>query len=363
MVNSSIHNDDCCEHGHDIHGHDNGLQGINKKLKEFISSSHYHMVDVGAKVPSFRKAIAKGCIEVGEAVFSLIESRALPKGDALMLAEIAGIQGAKRAHDMIPLCHPLTLEHISVLTELDKKNHSIIVYCLVSTFAKTGVEMEALAGVNAALLSIYDLSKMINPALLLHDIRLLYKEGGKHGTWTHPLGIPQILQSVLENSEKPLEPFKVAILSISDRAYNKVENYPDIGGALKDGVTELGALVVGYHLLPDEKGLIVQHIQTYVAEQSPDLIMIHGGTGLSQRDVTPEAITMACDRLIPGFGELIRKESEKYTPYTWLSRCNAGILQESLIISIPGKKQAIPQVLNVLKKILPKAIHEIQKHA
>ncbi len=106
--------------------------------------------------------------------------------------------GAKKTNELIPLCHPLSLDHISLHTEINDEKHSIIVYCLVSANSKTGVEMEALSGVSSALLTIYDLSKIVEPNLKIINTKLLIKSGGKAGLWTNPDGIPEKIKNILK---------------------------------------------------------------------------------------------------------------------------------------------------------------------
>src|SRR5690606_2496762 len=118
-----------------------------------------------------------------------IVERRLPKGDALVMAEIAGLQGAKMASALMPLCHPLPLELVRVHCAPVPQRHAIRVWCECASEARTGAEMEALAGVNAALLAFYDLSKPVEPALEISGVRLLFKEGGKRGVWLHPQGM------------------------------------------------------------------------------------------------------------------------------------------------------------------------------
>ena len=163
------------------------------------------MADVRRKRPTSRRAVAVGEIYPGAQAFVAIVERRLPKGDALVMAEIAGLQGAKQASNLMPLCHPLLLEKVEVRCVPVPARHAIRVYCEVATEARTGVEMEALSGVNAALLTIYDLTKPVEPALMIGGIRLLFKEGGKKGLWLHPEGLcedemahyrPQILPRV-----------------------------------------------------------------------------------------------------------------------------------------------------------------------
>jgi molybdenum cofactor biosynthesis protein MoaC len=127
----------------------------------------FHMADIRNKRPTRRRAVAVGELKAGPVAYPLIVERRLPKGDALVMAEVAGLQGAKLASALMPLCHPLPLELVRVRCEPVPERHAIRVYCECATEARTGVEMEALAGVNAALLTLYDLSKPVEPALAL----------------------------------------------------------------------------------------------------------------------------------------------------------------------------------------------------
>lgn len=322
--------------------------------------THFRMIDVSAKNPTYRRAIACGEIYVGEYAFQHLKNRTLPKGDALLLAEIAGINGAKKAYEIIPLCHPLALEQVSITIELDENNHSAIVYCTATATAKTGVEMEALAGVNAALLAIYDIVKNIEPALTLSQIRLLTKEGGKQGLWLHPDGIPQkIQQMLLKNSTYYFKDITAAIITISDRA--TAGEYQDQSGKiLKKLLEDLGATVQHTALVADEEAQIIHSIKTITNNYAPQLIFTTGGTGLAPRDVTPEALQKVCDRLIPGLSELLRHDgANQYTKFAWLSRCVVGTLNKTLIIALPGNPKAVNEGIEILKEILPHAIHTI----
>ena len=155
------------------------------------------MIDVSSKDATQRKALATGEIILGSQVIELIKAKKMPKGDPLSIAEVAGISGVKKTSELIPLCHPLPLDHISLHTEINEKINSIIVYCLVSANSKTGVEMEALSGVNSALLAIYDLSKIIEANLKITNTKLLVKSGGKKGLWINPDGIPDKIKNTL----------------------------------------------------------------------------------------------------------------------------------------------------------------------
>ncbi len=153
---------------------------------------HYRMVDVGAKAVTRRRAVATGHIRMNPDTFVMVRDGTLPKGDPLRLAEVAGVLAAKRTADLIPLCHPLGLDHVAVAFRADELLPGIQVFCQASTSARTGVEMEALAGVNAALLTIWDLAKQVQADLAIGGVRLLLKEGGKSGLYLHPEGLPEL---------------------------------------------------------------------------------------------------------------------------------------------------------------------------
>ena len=160
----------------------------------------YSMADVAAKPVTYRLALASGTITVGEEAFIRLRDKTLPKGDALALAEFAGIQAAKQTPSLIPLCHPISLSRVSIHTNLREKDLVVDVYAVAEIDAKTGVEMEALCGLNIALLTIWDLTKPINAALEISDIKLLYKSGGKRGDWVHPDGLSATAQAILDNN-------------------------------------------------------------------------------------------------------------------------------------------------------------------
>jgi len=170
---------------------------LEESLNKIFSTSSYKMVDVSNKETTHRKALATGEIILGSEIIELIKAKKMPKGDPLSIAEVAGINGVKKTSELIPLCHPLPLDHISLHAEINKKNYSIIVYCLVSANSKTGVEMEALSGVNSALLAIYDLSKIVEANLKITNTKLLVKSGGKKGLWINPDGVPDKIKNIL----------------------------------------------------------------------------------------------------------------------------------------------------------------------
>jgi cyclic pyranopterin phosphate synthase len=158
----------------------------------------FHMIDVGEKVPTRRRALAHGRIEMSRAAFEALRLAKNPKGDVLAQAEVAGMMAAKRTSEVIPLCHPLALDQVRVRFELLPDRCSVVASCEASATARTGVEMEALHGVTAALLAIYDLSKAVDPVLTISDVHLGRKDGGKSGHWVHP-GPPATGRDAAEN--------------------------------------------------------------------------------------------------------------------------------------------------------------------
>ena len=164
--------------------------------KEIFQKNSFNMIDVSSKKETFRRALASGKIYVGKEVFELIKNKQMPKGDPVTLAEVAAVLGVKKTSELIPLCHPLPIDHTATKIILIDEDYSLEVYCVVSAVAKTGVEMEAIMGVNAALITIYDLSKIVNPHLQIDNVKLLIKEGGKSGLWTNPDGLPKFLENI-----------------------------------------------------------------------------------------------------------------------------------------------------------------------
>jgi len=156
---------------------------VTDQLTHLDEGGRARMVDVGAKPDTERTAIASGTVYMQPETLRLIREGALKKGDVLTIARIAGIMGAKRTSELIPLCHPIPLTHIEVEITLDETTSSAHITATARTIGKTGVEMEALTAVTTAALTIYDMAKAVDHAMRLSDIRLLEKRGGQHGDY------------------------------------------------------------------------------------------------------------------------------------------------------------------------------------
>ena len=156
---------------------------MTEKLSHINQEGEAHMVDVGDKTISNRQATAEGLITMSAVAFDLLAAGNHKKGDVLSVARIAGIMAAKRTADLIPLCHTLPLSKVEVRFELDAAKQQVVCQTTVRCSARTGVEMEALTAVQIALLTIYDMCKAVDKAMVIGNVRLLEKTGGKSGDW------------------------------------------------------------------------------------------------------------------------------------------------------------------------------------
>ena len=155
------------------------------KFNHFDDEGNAIMVDVSAKAPTHRLAVAQGKIKVSPAVLDAITGHTAAKGDVLGVARVAGIMATKRTPDLIPMCHPLMLNKASIDFQVDQDRNTITAQCTVKLTGLTGVEMEALTGVSVALLTVYDMCKAIDKSMTIGDIHLVRKEGGKSGVFVN----------------------------------------------------------------------------------------------------------------------------------------------------------------------------------
>ena len=153
----------------------------NSPLTHFDAQGQAHMVDVAAKAHTHRVAVAEGRISMEPATLALVQSGTAKKGDVLGIARIAGIQGAKKTSDLIPLCHPIALTRVAVEFEVESSNSSVLCRTTAECTGQTGVEMEALTACSVALLTIYDMCKAVDRGMTISGVRLMEKLGGKSG--------------------------------------------------------------------------------------------------------------------------------------------------------------------------------------
>lgn len=154
------------------------------EFTHFDEQGNARMVDVSGKEITHRVAVAEGIISVSREVMDAIKGNKVKKGDVLTVSQVAGIMGTKRTPDLIPMCHPLSLTNAEVTFEVNEEGCEIKAICRAVTDGKTGVEMEALTGVSTALLTVYDMCKAIDKRMVIKEIHLVSKEGGKSGQFT-----------------------------------------------------------------------------------------------------------------------------------------------------------------------------------
>ena len=265
----------------------------------------------------------------------MIKEGKVPKGDVLSASQMAGIFGAKRTADILPFCHNIMIDH--VLVETDLHEDGVYVTAQVKCIGRTGVEMEALTAVSAALLNVYDMLKAFDKNMRISDIRLVEKRGGK------------------SDYEEDLSGLKCAVITLSDTCYRGEAEDRSGKVAIDIIEDEFGGEVVHYKVLPDEKEKIAEEFLSL--KDKVDIIFTTGGTGFSKRDVTPEATKKVIEKEMIGFGEAMRIVGIRFTPKSLLSRATAGIIGEStLIINLPGSTGGVRDNLRMLSPLLKHAI-------
>ena len=320
---------------------------------DFFIESSFHMIDVCDKRSTVRKSFAVGEIFVGEKAFFLIKKKLLPKADVLSLSEVSGILGVKKTSEFLMLCHPILLTYISILSVLRESDFSIIVYCFVSSEARTGVEMEALSGVSISLLTIYDLIKMITSCLLISNIKLILKIGGKSLLYIENSFYTRFLFILFFKYKcLPFLNLKVAIVSVGTRV-KRFCFLDNSGTNLCALFKKYGAVVDFYTIVDDCSGELRDYLnKLIITDFNLQLIVLVGGTGPGYCDVTSCIVEEICDKKIPGVSEMLRLFSSDYSEFSWLSNTVVGISKNKVLISIPGNSNAVFEYFFLLLPIL-----------
>ncbi|MBK9294775.1 MAG: bifunctional molybdenum cofactor biosynthesis protein MoaC/MoaB [Oligoflexia bacterium] len=311
---------------------------------------NYRMVDVGNKDVTRRRAIARGSIRLSSVTMQMIAKGDSPKGNILAIAEVAGIMAAKNTSNMLPLCHPLVLDSVRIWFDIG--SNEVHANCEVICNAKTGVEMEALTGLNICLLAIYDLAKAIDPIIEISEIYLQKKEGGKSGLWSHPKAY--LATSVHSLRDTSFEGIKFCVGTLSDRASQGI--YQDESGALLRNFCKLrGGAEEFYKIIPDEAESLRKLVGATLEKKS-NVLLLTGGTGISNRDITPDIIKDMSSKELLGFGELQRQFGSQFTKTSWLSRASAYVVKETLVVLFPGSPKAVKQGLECIGTLIPHAV-------
>ena len=295
------------------------------------------MIDITHKRTTLREAIATAIVTTSDPnTVSAVKEGRVPKGNVLESARVAALFGVKRTHELIPDCHPLPIEHAEVSFALE--DMAITITMRVRTIYRTGVEVEAMHGASVAALTIYDMLKPIDKGITIGTIRLVEKHGGK-SDWKDAF------------DQAP----RAAVLVISDGvASGKKE---DKGGLMVvDRLKKLGVECPGTTVVADEPEAIAAQVQSWAAE-GIDLILTTGGTGLSPRDRTPEAIAPILDREVPGIMEAARSYGQERMPLAMMSRGVAGMIGRTLVITLPGSTRGAQETMDAL---FPFVLHVVK---
>lgn len=291
------------------------------------------MVDITHKITTLRTATAQATVTVSKPeTIEALEKNKVPKGNVFEMAKTAGLFAVKNTHTTIPDCHPLPIEYTAVAYTI--KDLSIEIEITVKTVYKTGVEVEAMHGASVIALTMYDMLKPIDKGIEINSVKLLHKKGGK-------------------SSFKDQNPSRLSahIIVCSD-SITEGKKEDQAGKAIIRKLQNHNVQIQGYEIIPDDLETI--RSKAFQLSDTVNLLIFTGGTGLSMRDVTPEALEPILERRIPGVEEAIRNYGQDRMPYAMLSRSVAGTLGNCLILALPGSTNGASESMDA---VFPHLLH------
>jgi molybdenum cofactor biosynthesis protein MoaC len=292
------------------------------------------MVDITAKASTLRIATAQAIVMVSkQETIDAINNGTVPKGDVFAMSRAVGLLGVKQTANILADCHPMPIEYTGI--EYAINGLEITVTMTVKTIYKTGVEVEAMHGASVVALNMYDMLKPIDKGIEIHNIKLIEKKGGKS-----------------DFKDRFRKDLKAAVVVCSD-TISAGQKEDKAGKAIIKKLEESGVEIMDYIIIPDEVDEIQAKAINYT-EQDANMVIFTGGTGLSSRDVTPEALKPLIDREIPGIEEAIRSYGQDRTPYAMLSRSIVGVKGKTLLLGLPGSTNGAKESMDA---IFPAVLH------
>jgi len=286
------------------------------------------MVDITSKTFTLRQATASAILKVSkQETIDAIRQKKVPKGDVFEFSRAAGLLAIKKTSDVIPDCHPLPIEYSAISHSIDGLN--IIITVEVHTIYKTGVEVEAMHGASVTALTMYDMLKPLDKGIEISAIKLENKKGGK-----------------TDFKDQATNDLKCAVIVCSD-SVSKGTKEDSAGKAVTAKLEKLKLTVSFNDIIPDDFSTI-QARAKQLSDENYNLLLFIGGTGLSPRDITPDAIRPLLNREIPGVMEAARTYGQQRTPYAMLSRGVAGFIKNTLVLTLPGSTRGAGETIDSL---------------